>query len=91
MALKKKRCKGVSKNVIKKNIPFDDHRECLFSLFSRKEQHRKMNIILSHCHEIYTDEINKIALTFDDDKRIIIAVGILTLAYGHTNFKKMKL
>ena len=57
-------------------------------MFSRKEQHRKMNVIRSHCHEFYTDEINKITLSSDDDKRIIIAVGIHTLAYGYTNFKK---
>ena len=54
----------------------------------RKEQHRKINIIRSHCHEIYTDEINKIALSSDDDKRAIMADGIHTLAYGHTNLQK---
>ena len=54
-----KKCKGVTKNVTKMSIQFDDYRECLFS---RKEQHRKMNVIRSHCHEIYTEEINKIAL-----------------------------
>ena len=32
-------------------------------------------------------KINKIALSSDDDKRIIIADGIYTLAYGHTNLK----
>ena len=41
-----------------------------------------------HCYEICTEEINKIALSSDDDKRIIMADGIHTLAYGHTNFKK---
>ena len=41
------KCKGVAKNVTKRNIQFDDYRECLFS---RKEQHRKMNVIRSHCH-----------------------------------------
>ena len=40
-----------------------------------------MNVIRSHCHEIYTEEINKIALSSDDDKRVIIADGIHTLAY----------
>ena len=50
-------------------IQFDDFRECLFS---RKEHHRNMNVIRSHCHEIYTDEINKIVLSPDDDKRIIM-------------------
>ena len=46
-----------------------------------------MNVIRSHCHQIYTEEINKIALSVDDDKRIIMTDGIHTLAYGHTNLK----
>ena len=50
-----KKCKGVTKNVTKRSIQFDDYRECLFS---RKEQYRKMNVIRSHCHEIYIEEIN---------------------------------
>ena len=79
-----KKCKGVTRNVTKRSIQFDDYRECLFS---RKEQHRKMNAIRSHCHEIYTEEINKIAISSDDDKRVIMADGIYTLAYGHTSLK----
>ena len=47
-----------------------------------------MNVIRSHCHEIYTEEINKIALSSDGDKRVIMADGIHTLGYGHTNLKK---
>ena len=77
-----KKCKGVTKNVTKRSIQFDYYRECLFS---RKEQHRKMNFIRSHCHEIYIEEINKIAISSDDDKRVIMTDGIHTLAYGHTN------
>ena len=80
-----KKCKGVTKNVTKRSIQFDDNRECLFS---RKEQHRKMNVIRSYCHEIYTEEINKISLSSDDDKRVIMADGIHHLAYEHTNLKK---
>ena len=67
--------------VTKGSIQFDDYRECLFS---RKEQHRNMIVIRSHCHEIYTEEINKIALSYDDDKRAIMAD-----AYGHINLKKV--
>ena len=81
-----KKCKGVTKNVTKRGIQFDGYRECLFS---RKELHRKMNVIESHCHEIYTEEINKIALFSDDDKRVIMADGIQSLAYGHTNLNKI--
>ena len=79
-----KKCKGVTKNGTKRGIQFDDYRECLFS---RKEQHRKMNVIRSHCHEIYSEEINKIDLSTDDDKRVIMADGIYILAYGHTKIK----
>ena len=81
-----KKCKRVTKNIKKWSIQFDDYRECLFS---RKEQHRKMNVIRSHCHEVYTVEINKIALSSDDDKRVIMADGIHSLAYGHTNLKEL--
>ena len=79
-----RKCNGLTKNVTKRSIQFDDYRECLFS---RKEQRRKMNVIRSHCHEICTEEINTIALSSDDDKRVIMADGIQTLAYGHTHFK----
>ena len=48
-----------------------------------------MNVIRSYCHEIDTEEVNKIALSSDDDKRVIMADGIHTLAYGHINFKKI--
>ena len=51
-----KKHKGVSKNITKRSIQFDDCRKCLLS---RKEKHRKMNVIRSYCHEIYTEEVNK--------------------------------
>ena len=71
-----KKCKEVTKNVTKRSIQFDEYRECLFI---RKEQHRKMNVMRSQCREIYTEEINKIAFSSDDDKRVIMADGIHTL------------
>ena len=48
-----------------------------------------MNVTRSHCHDIYTEEINKIALSSDDDKRVIMADGIHALAYGYTNLKNL--
>ena len=50
-----------------------------------------MNVIRRNCHEIYTEEINKIAISSDDDIRVIMTDRIHTLAYGYTNFKKMYL
>ena len=76
---------GVTKNVTKRSIQFDYYRKCLLS---KKEQIRKMNVIRSHCHEIYTEEMNKkISISSDDDKRVIMADRIHNLAYGHTNLK----
>ena len=83
-----KKCKGVTKNVTKRSIQFDDYRECLFS---GRKQHRKMNVIRSLCHEIYTEEINEIDLSSDDNKRVIMTDGIHTPAYGHKNLKTLQL
>ena len=75
-----KKCKGVKKPVVKKSIQFDDYKKCLFT---GKEQLRKMNVIRSRGHEVYTEEVNKVALSSNDDKRIILGDGIHTLAHGH--------
>jgi len=74
-----KMCKGVKGGVFKKSISFEDFKKCLFS---GRQQLRNMNIIRCHKHEIYTETVNKIALSANDDKRIIMPDNILTLAYG---------
>ena len=79
-----KKCKEVTMNATKRSFQCDDYRECLFSM---KEQHRKMNVIRSHCHDILVEEINEIAFSSDDDKRVIMAGEIHTLSYGHKNLK----
>ena len=72
-----KKCKGVKRSVV---ISFDDYKTCLLT---KRGQMRTMNVIRSHKHDIFTEEINKVALSADDDKRIILEDGIHTLAYGH--------
>ena len=42
-----------------------------------------MNVFRSHLHDVYSEEVNKIALSANDDKRIILKDGINTLAHGH--------
>ena len=49
---------------------------------------RKMNAIRSYKHEIFTEEINKVALSGDDDKIIISEDRIQTLAYGHYSLRQ---
>ena len=63
-----KKCKGIKKNVVKKGIDFEDYVDCLKS---GKKQMRKMNILRSENHEIYSKEVNKVALGSEDDKRVI--------------------
>ena len=75
-----KKCKGVKKNVIKKEILFQDYKDCLFK---EKEETRKMNLIRHRSHNLYTECIEKIALSSKDDKRIVLGNKIDTMAYGH--------
>jgi Rho termination factor, N-terminal domain len=75
-----KKCKGIKRNVVKTQITHADYKNCLVG---KTEEYRRMNVIRSHRHDMYTEEINKIALSADDDKRVIMADGIHTVAIGH--------
>ena len=75
-----KKCKGVKKSVVNKCITHEDYKNCLFT---GKEQLRKINVIRSYKHEVYTEVVNKIALCSNDDKRHILEDGIDTLALWH--------
>ena len=72
-----KKCKGIKKNVVKKGITFDDYIRCLFS---GEKQMKSMKIIRSENHDIYSKEVNKIALSSNDDKREVMEDKIHTLA-----------
>ena len=75
-----KKDKGVKASVVKKTITFDDYKRCLFN---KEQQMRQMNVIRSHKHDVYTETVNKIALSPFDDKRHICEDGIHTYAHGH--------
>ena len=79
-----KRCKGVKKQVVESSITHEDYKTCLRT---GKEQLRKQNILRSYEHEVFTEEVNKIALSSIDDKRYILDDGIHTLAWGHHKIK----
>ena len=72
----------MKKNVVKNRITHDDYRKCLYS---RGEQTRTMNVIRSHRHDVHTEKVNKVALSAEDDKRVIMEDGVHTLALFHTN------
>ena len=81
-----KRCKGIKKAVVEKSIRHEDYKTCLET---GKEQLRKQNIIRSYEHELYTEEVNKIALSSKDDKRYLLKDSYDTLAWGHHKIKDM--
>ena len=88
-----KKCKGIKKCVVKKTIMFEDYKNCLFkdSTEYRGRQatpdpsgvYRSQLMFRSIRHEIFTLEVNKVALNKNDDKRIAKKDGIFTLARGH--------
>ena len=81
-----KRCKGVKRQVVENTITHEDYKTCLLT---GKEILRKQNILRSYEHEVYTEEVNKIALSLADDKRHILSDGVHTLAWGHYKIKDL--
>ena len=63
-----KKAKGTKKCVIKKIIKFNDYKKCLLNdeVMLKPEQR-----LISNKHDVYTKDVNKIALSNDDDKRIV--------------------
>ena len=75
-----KKAKGTKKCIIKKVLKFEDYEKCLFGneLMLKSQQRFK-----SENHEVYTEDINKIALSSNDDKRIVALDKIMSYPYGY--------
>ena len=75
-----KKAKGKKKCVIKRMIKFDDYKNCLLiGEVILKSQQR----FISKGHHVYTENINKIALSSNDDKRIVSSDKITSYPYGY--------
>ena len=76
-----KKAKRTKKCVIKKMIKFNDYKKCLLNgEIILKSQQR----FISNKHDVYTEDVNKIALSNDDDKRIVLPDKISSYPYGYT-------
>ena len=64
-----KKAKGTNKCVIKKEIMFHNYVECLKE---KKKILKKQQRFKSDAHNVHTEEINKVAFSFEDDKKIDI-------------------
>ena len=74
-----KKCKGIKKCVVKKTFSFEDYKRCLSEGVSI---HRSQMMFRLRKHKVRTLEVNKLALSREDDKRVSID-GITSLAIGH--------
>ena len=75
-----KKAKGTKKCVIKNMIKFNDYKKCLLNdEVILKSQQR----FISKKHDVYTENINKIALSNNDDKIIISSNKITSYPYGY--------
>ena len=75
-----KKAKGTKKCVVKEMLKFEDYKKCLFGneIMLKSQQRFK-----SENHKVYTENINKIALSSDNDKRIIASDRITSYPYGY--------
>ena len=75
-----KKAKGTKKCIIKKMIKFNDYKKCLLNgEITLKSQQR----FISNKHDVYTENINKTALSNNDDKRIVLSNKIASYPYGY--------
>ena len=61
-------------------LSFSDYKNCLFD---NGKVLRSQQRLKSENHTVYTENINKIALSHDDDKRIVTKDGIASYPYGY--------
>ena len=79
-----KKAKGTKKCVIKRELMFENYKDCLFNdkIILKSQQRFK-----SDHHKVYTEEVNKIALSSDDDKRLQTFDRIEIYPYRTNMFK----
>ena len=75
-----KKAKGTKKCIIKKMIKFNDYKKCLLNgeIICKSQQR-----FISNKHDVFTEDVSKIALSNDDDKRIVSPDKISSYPYGY--------
>jgi hypothetical protein len=83
-----KRCKGIKRYVIKQNLNFETYKDVLLN---KTDFIIKQNLFRTRLHQIYTETVNKIALSHRDDKVFILNDGVNCLSLGHYKTKDYRL
>ena len=79
-----KKSKGTKKCVIKRELMFENYKDCLFNY---KIILQLQQIFKSDHHKVYIEEINRISLSSNDDKKLQTSDRIKTYPYGTNAFK----
>ena len=79
-----KKAKGTKKSVITRELMFKSYKD---SLFNDEVIIRLQQRFRSYHHKVYTEEVNKIALSSNDDKRIQTFDKVTTFPYGRNVFR----
>ena len=79
-----KKSKGTKRCVIKQKLMFQNFKNCLFN---NKTVYRSQERFKSYYHDVYTEEVNKIVLSSNDDKRLQTFDRIITYPYGTNTFE----
>ena len=79
-----KKAKGVKRCVIKRRLMFENYKD---SLFNNKTIMWSQLRFKSDHHNVYTEEVNKIALNSNDNKRLQTFDRVTTYPYGANAFK----
>ena len=79
-----KKAKGIKECVIKCRLMFENYKD---SLFNNKTILKSQLRFKSDHHNVYTEEVNKIALNSNDDKRLQTFDRVTTYPYGTNAFK----
>ncbi|KAL4103924.1 hypothetical protein QTP88_019241 [Uroleucon formosanum] len=74
--------RGIRGHVVKKHMTLEDHKKCLFGE-DGVEVYKENVSIRSFKHQIKTIKSNKLTYNSYDDKRVVLADKINTLAHGH--------
>ena len=82
-----KKQKEQKKCVIKRGLKFNDYRDCLLNNETILKSQQRFE---SERHDVYNEEINKTALSSDDDKRLQTFDRITSYPYGASAGKVCK-
>ena len=82
------RCKGIKTCEAQNKLTIDKFRDVLFT---KRSLNIEQNNIRSYKHQLYTEKVNKVALSCTDDKVYICENDIDTFNFGHYITKQINI